>query len=323
MIKLSIIVPIFNSELYLERCLNSLLDQDFSKDSYEIICINDNSNDNTQKILKKYSIYSNIKIVNHSLNKGVSFSRNEGINIARGEYVVFCDSDDTYNKGALKKMYNQIVNEKADFLFTNYCIVSNSGKKITRNITKYYTSNPPLKSEIVQYMNLSSCAKMIKKDLFLKHSISYPCDLKRYEEYEVIPVLAFYAKKTIFMEFNSYNYFQNKNSASNQKVSDLSFFDIAFERYSKKVSDDFNEGLLYRAMEDLLYGKTLCMLKYKFPKSQIKQHLVNFKRKYVYCYDKKFISKFSLSRKVFFFCTKYNLILLLKFLAKIHSILTI
>ena len=87
--KLSIIIPAYNAENYIEKCLNSIED----KDSIEIIVINDGSTDKTMEILNKYK---NIKIINNT-NHGVSYSRNSGLKVASGKYIMFVDSDDYLN----------------------------------------------------------------------------------------------------------------------------------------------------------------------------------------------------------------------------------
>ena len=93
-VKLSIIVPVYNVEKYLDDCLNSLTSQNISKDMYEIICVDDGSSDNSGKILDKYAIKNTNMKVFHKSNGGVSSARNIGLNNARGEYIWFVDADD-------------------------------------------------------------------------------------------------------------------------------------------------------------------------------------------------------------------------------------
>lgn len=102
-IKVSIIIPIYNVELYLEECLESAVNQ--TLDNIEIICINDGSTDDSLNILKKYSEkYSNIKVINQD-NKGLSATRNIGIKEARGEFIYFLDSDDYIELNAIETCY--------------------------------------------------------------------------------------------------------------------------------------------------------------------------------------------------------------------------
>ena len=100
--RLSIIVPVYNCEKYISICLNSLLNQDISKDDYEVICVDDGSVDKSAEILDDFSrIYNNIHVI-HKENQGTSKARNEGIQYAKGDYLWFVDSDDIIAPNSLK-----------------------------------------------------------------------------------------------------------------------------------------------------------------------------------------------------------------------------
>lgn len=102
-IKVSIVIPVYNVESYLEECMESVINQ--SLDDIEIICINDGSTDSSLKILERYeSKYNNIIVINQE-NKGLSASRNIGIRKARGKYIYFLDSDDFINIKSMEKCY--------------------------------------------------------------------------------------------------------------------------------------------------------------------------------------------------------------------------
>lgn len=106
--KISIVVPVYNVELYLEECLESILKQNF--DDYEIICVNDGSTDRSLEILQEFAVKSRkIRLINNPVNRGVSFSRNCGIRNSEGKYILFVDSDDMLCQGAL-----EILSEEAD-----------------------------------------------------------------------------------------------------------------------------------------------------------------------------------------------------------------
>ena len=113
-IKLSIIIPCYNVEKYVEKSINSLIAQ--TLDNVEIIVVNDGSKDNTLKILKKYEKEnSNIKLIDKK-NAGVSAARNDALKIAKGEYIGFLDSDDWVEKDMFEKMYNKAINENLDIV---------------------------------------------------------------------------------------------------------------------------------------------------------------------------------------------------------------
>lgn len=101
-ILLSVIVPVYNAEKYLERCVETLLQQDLSEKNYQIILVDDGSKDNSVKILEKYGALPQVQVI-HKANGGVSSARNAGLNIAKGKWIAFVDADDfilpnTYGK---------------------------------------------------------------------------------------------------------------------------------------------------------------------------------------------------------------------------------
>ena len=112
---LSIVVPIYNAEKYLDRLINSVLDQNL--DSFELILINDGSKDNSLDVMKKYSKNKNIKIIDKP-NSGVSSTRNLGIKTAGGRYITFIDSDDYYRENSLNKVVNKIKSESELIVFS-------------------------------------------------------------------------------------------------------------------------------------------------------------------------------------------------------------
>lgn len=112
-IKVSVIIPVYNTAPYLERCLDSAINQTLK--DIEIICVNDGSTDNSLEILQKYAQKDKrIKVVNFKENKGVSAARNKGINLAKGEFIGFLDSDDFIDPGWYENLYNQ--SEGYDFV---------------------------------------------------------------------------------------------------------------------------------------------------------------------------------------------------------------
>jgi len=125
MIKVSVIIPIYNMELYLEECLQSVIAQTLKE--IEIICVNDGSTDNSLEILQKYaSQYSNIVILNQE-NCGVGKARNRGINIAKGEFVAFMDPDDFYpDRDILECLYNDAKKNNVYICGGSLCSLKNN-----------------------------------------------------------------------------------------------------------------------------------------------------------------------------------------------------
>ena len=120
--EISVIIPVYNVEEKIERCLGSLQNQKFS--DFEVILINDGSSDRSGKICDEYaSMDKRIKVI-HQKNQGVSVARNIGISIARGKYITFVDSDDYVSRDFLYSLYSDIVSCNADIAICNYYMVS-------------------------------------------------------------------------------------------------------------------------------------------------------------------------------------------------------
>lgn len=114
--KFSIIVPIYNVEKYLDKCLKSLINQTYS--DYEIICIDDGSTDSSLEVLKKYQDEDRILIYQNDSNRGLSYTRNRGMSYAHGEYIIFVDSDDWIYQETLEVLEKKTIN-KPDIIFYN------------------------------------------------------------------------------------------------------------------------------------------------------------------------------------------------------------
>ena len=111
--KLSVIIAVYNTEKYVEKCLDSLLSQTYS--NIELVVVNDCSTDGSLKILKKYAKkYDNIILIDNKQNKGLSYSRNVGLENASGEYTGYIDSDDYIDPNYYEKLMKAIVKEKSD-----------------------------------------------------------------------------------------------------------------------------------------------------------------------------------------------------------------
>ncbi|MCQ9628389.1 glycosyltransferase [Cetobacterium somerae] len=163
MVKVSVIIPVYNVELYLKETLESIINQSLKE--IEIIVINDGSTDKSLDIIKKYqNMDKRIKIINQK-NKGVSVSRNEGLKKATGEYIYFMDGDDYLEKIALEKCYVESVNQNLDVLFFDG---ESFLEKLDNIIGNYYTRNNVSKN----VKNGKGCLKELNK---LKYFRTSPC----------------------------------------------------------------------------------------------------------------------------------------------------
>lgn len=130
--RLSIIVPIYNVEKYVSKCLDSLLAQDISFNDYEIIIVNDGSTDRGLEIAKLYvSQFPDIKLISQK-NEGLGAARNAGIRMAKGKYLFFVDSDDSIRPNCLDILLDRAETNNLDILRFNYETVNNEGKIIPK-----------------------------------------------------------------------------------------------------------------------------------------------------------------------------------------------
>ncbi|MEI0749670.1 glycosyltransferase [Brachyspira pulli] len=188
MIKVSIIVPVYNVEKYLEKCLDSIINQTLK--DIEIICIDDCSSDSSYSILERYSykdsriiIYKNIK------NSGSGFSRNVGLSKAKGEYIGFIDSDDYIDKRYFEELYNTAKKYNSDIVNTNNFCHYNVFTKELKNSTKKLNGEGNLNvdtSIIIESMrnwfnmkynlNRNVCFKIFKNEYLSKNNIKFLMD---------------------------------------------------------------------------------------------------------------------------------------------------
>ena len=133
-IELSIIVPCYNAEKYINRCLDSLVNQQLS--CYEVICVNDASTDNTLECLKEYSKnHPIIRIINHEKNKRQGGARNTGIRNAKGKYIGFVDIDDSVNSQMYSTLYKEAIKFDLDVVDCDYVTIETNGKQIESHIS--------------------------------------------------------------------------------------------------------------------------------------------------------------------------------------------
>jgi glycosyltransferase involved in cell wall biosynthesis len=220
-IKFSIIVPVYNTKLYLKQCLDSIIHQTFK--NFEIIIIDDGSTDNSSCIIQEYSKCDNRIISIFQKNQGLSVARNKGIAIAKGEYLCFVDSDDTLALNALEAFYKIVIDSKYD-------IVSAQSFRINNNGTKTITTMPilseyHLKNALNPSFAVSVCSKVFKRELFVAHDIQFPIGLL-YEDHIVTTKTFFYSQNIFYIHQCFYNYHIRDNSITTSYLSTKKIDDV-------------------------------------------------------------------------------------------------
>ena len=245
---LSIIVPVYNTEKYLGKCLDSLVNQ--SLQEIEIIIVNDGSTDKSGDICKNYQIEFPDKIIYFEQpNKGVAAARNLAIENVKTKYLTFVDSDDWLELDAYEKTLSQMITEDVDLLeFGNKQILT-SGKII------YFSANRNMHKDIPLYPAFSNFLfgalwnKIYKTEIFIKNNIRvYP--FKFYEDtYTVFVYLAF-CKKISYSEHYVYNYRPSSSSLSSnyKKIENLKYLINAMDYFIM----DFKKRDIFEKNKDFI-----------------------------------------------------------------------
>ena len=307
---IGVIIPNYNSGTYIKKCLDSLLEQEYKVS--EIIVVDDCSTDGSKKIVKEYTEKNDdIILLENEKNMGVSYSRNKGIEYAKSEYIMFCDSDDWYEKQATKRMMEKVEKDSADFVLAGYYITYKDGRKIE---VKYNNlNNIKIDKEMaISYLPITSSSKLIKKSILVEHNIKYPEGIKNCEELPVIPVAGFYAKKVVYIDECLYNYFQRENSASNHELQDLSFYDITYEKFKSNLPQEYRSSINIRMVEHLLYSKTYSLIKEKHLKKEIIENINKCKKDLGGQDINSILKQFPIRKRIFIKCALAKLIFPLK-----------
>lgn len=177
MAKVSVIIPVYNVYKYIDRCLESLVNQTFK--DIEIIIVNDGSTDNIEEKLKKWSeCDSRITVINN-LNKGAAYSRNCGINNSKGEYVSFVDADDYCHQDMIEKLYNALVLNDADYVFCSFFKMYFDGRveEIKQDITLDKPTDLKHCKELLFKVDPNVWNKLYKKSLIIDNNIFFNEDV--------------------------------------------------------------------------------------------------------------------------------------------------
>ena len=227
--KVSIIVPIYNSEKYMSKCIESILNQTLSE--IEIILVNDGSTDNSRKIIENYAKKDNrIKVI-HQQNSGPSVARNKGIRIAKGKYIGFVDSDDYIEPNMYEELYNNANNKNIEVAMCSY-----NEKHLYNDIE--YVIKPKLdsnriyeKEDIKQgiistfskndnYGFYSLCNKLYLKEWLIKENLTIDTNRDHGEDARLNLILLTKVNSIYFINKPLYNYYIRKRESLTTVVRD-------------------------------------------------------------------------------------------------------
>lgn len=212
--KISIIIPVYNTEKYISRCVNSVIAQTFR--DIEIILIDDGSIDNSGRICDEFAVRDARVHVIHQQNAGVSAARNAGIDAATGEWIGFVDSDDWIDANTYEVAYKVACEQNADMVVWGCTL--NDGERDYSVVTCYEgILKPNMLDELSPSIINQAVQKLIKKHLLDKYNIRFPFGIRQCEDlyFSFLCLFYFTQNKKVYMLKNCfYHYFQNPESAS-------------------------------------------------------------------------------------------------------------
>lgn len=269
MAKISIIIPVYNAEKYINATLDSILNQTFK--DIEVILVNDGSLDNSLSICKKYAEGDSRIIVLNKKNEGVSIARNTGIKSSSGEYILFIDADDWIEPDMCEILYNNITKYDGDICFCNHIKeFDNKSEKIAFNAKGHIIEKDSIKKEIIlqlieeEDINLkhsresfrSPWGKLFKSSIIKNNKIIFNKDLVIGEDFIFDIEYLKYAKKAVMAEEFLYHYrISNESTLGRYKKEPWAVYKKLLINLQCYLKDNFKE-------EEYFYRLNKLKLKY-------------------------------------------------------------
>lgn len=304
MIDVSIVVPVYNVEAYLEKCLNSLINQTYK--NLHIIVVNDGSPDNSQKIIDQFTAkYPDRITALTKPNGGLGDARNFGLAAVNTEYVAFVDSDDYVHPEYINKMVTLAKQKNADLVFCGHYKVfeDDTLQEVSIGFTGHSISENPT----IMFDNHSAWNKLCKTSLFKANSIEYPVGVW-YEDLLPGILLTANARHIEKVAMPLYYYLIREGSISNSfnpKIFDYykvidSVKDVLYKRFPNEIE--------FIATRELAINLPRIFMRYAAPFSEIKKSMAYLNSSFLHWYNNKYIKKcFSLKDRIRLFTMKYSL----------------
>lgn len=244
MCEVSVIIPVYNVENYVKKCIDSVINQTYT--NIEIILVDDGSTDSCGSICKEYSLRDNRILVIHKKNGGLSEARNVGLSYAKGNYILFVDGDDYIEKNMIEKLYNTILSNDSDMALCNFFYVDENEEVCgvspeinTENLDKY-SAQKMLFEEDKEVPYIVMWNKLFKKEIL--DDIRFPIG-KIHEDEFVIHHIYDRCQSISVITDRLYYYVQRKGSIINQPISvkKLDYYEAFYDRflfYEKKGYKD-------------------------------------------------------------------------------------
>lgn len=275
---LTFVVPCYNVERYIQRCLDSIYSCGLPESRFEVLCINDCSPDNTIDILKlNQNCQGNLKIINHDNNKGLGGGRNTGIREARGKYLWFVDSDDEVTGEEISGVLERAEAENLDVLCFNYCRIDEEGRELSRHLVfkdKSAIDGCSFGKKCFPYGIVNHMGYvwrfLYRTDFLRSHNLFFP-EQVHWEDTVFMPKSILLAERIASVPQVFYAYRVNPDSISGvfgKAYPAKSIFDFSFRagegllRFSEEVKDnDLSDAFRNTAIQKYINGFAIHLLR--------------------------------------------------------------
>ena len=277
---LSFVIPVYNVELYLGECLDSILCQ--TTESCEIVLVDDGATDSSGEICDRYADrYPTVKVI-HKENGGLSSARNAGLSVAKGEYVTFVDSDDKVCPGSVTKLLDWINSQDADLCFLRAAKLFPNGSltDLNEGIVGSELRGKPREAAI-DYLSTRpkypgcAWAKLFRRAFLTEHQLLFPFDRRYSEDLGFLRDCILCAERFDALDEPFYQYRQSRTGSITQKASAKNFYDLLLfiSESAEKLTRDkqANDAVCRNAMSFAAYEYFVLLLTYcRIPKTERK-----------------------------------------------------
>ena len=226
---ISVIIPVYNVETYIERCVRALLEQD--AEDVEYIFVDDCSTDHSLKIARRIAEeytypQDRIVFVQHEVNRGLPAARNTGLSVAKGKYVFHCDSDDYLEHDALRRLWEEVQRTDADIVYTDWYLTFGMRQRYMKQ-PAYDSSKEALRGLLHGTMKYNVWNKLVRRSLYTDNNIYFPEGHGMGEDMTMIMLFAC-ARRVACLSVATYHYVRQNENAFTARRSEDSYQDVAF-----------------------------------------------------------------------------------------------
>ena len=313
--KISVIVPIYNTEKYLKQCLDSLARQKHS--NYEVILVDDCSADGSAAAAAEYTKkFPHIfHLIRNDSRQEAAGARNTGMKAASGEWLAFADSDDWVTEDYLSSMFETAVKDEADIVMSSiYYYYSDSKIKLFSPFQNLTTQSS--QKEKVALVKPYQVTRLFRRSLVTESGLEFPTNVWRASEQGIIiPLLTRTDRISIYPKpMYYYRQRQDSNSNNNSINVDVSFYPRSVENVEAYSMPGFETELEFRAVSDLMYGMIMIMIRSKKSGREITDQIDIFNKKYPDWKKNPYLPHLNKSKRAFVYFSGRKRLLVLKLL---------